>query len=288
MGDYSPSYFFGQQSYIDPYSPYTVQSYSGYSSNDTSVYYTTLSQSVVFAAPEQMVVEEAPRRAPINEADYAFPDPTPVLDPEERPPTITSLPKDGQADQAQLDRWKRIKQNPVPKANVPPPNLISCSKCKAQKEDSTLKCSNAHILCLECAAAVYLGGKVECPTCQVGWTMLQILHAHFVICGETMPAYHLERPKDIRIPKDGIICIGENRHLAEKLEEGKEIAFPELGHLTYNRNRAMEACPNDHILCKPCALRLVTTGDKKCPTCKAVLNYQDDQPAACEDVKADK
>lgn len=281
MGDYSV--YYGQQSYYgDPYSPYTVQAnYSSYQTIDPNSF-VTVPQYVVFPEPVPVMQEAPPSRPPINEADYAFPDPRPVADSEERPPTITSLPKDGPESADLLNRWKRVQAKPIPQAAPKPATLIACSQCKGQKEDSSLKCHQGHLLCVDCAAACYLQGEVECPSCQVPWTMLQILCAHYVICGESMPVYAAQRPKDLRSPKDSFICIGENRHIAEKLEEGKEIAFPENGHLTYNRNRAMEACPNNHFLCKPCAQRLVTTGDKKCPTCKAVLNYQDDQPA-CEE-----
>jgi hypothetical protein len=248
---------------------------------DYSMMYTTMQP----ATPAQEA-PAAPARPPINEEDYAFPDPTPVHDPDDRPVSILSLPKDGEESAAQANRWKRAKKQPPPPPAPKPINLIACSKCTAQKEDSTIKCHQGHLLCLECAANAYLHGEVECESCKTSWTMLQILHAHYVICGESMQEYHLQRPKDIRPPKDSFICIGKNEHIREKLEEGKEIPFPENGHLTYNRNRAMEACPNNHFLCKPCALRIVTGAEKRCPTCQSVLNYKDDQPEAChEEVK---
>ena len=287
--------------YMDPRYQYTIQSpyYSApidssrmmYSTVQTAMpvhqappdssmtYYTTIPpESPVQQAP---AAPAAPARPPINEEDYAFPDPTPVHDPDERPISILSLPKDGEESAAQANRWKRAKKQPPPPPAPKPINLIACSKCTAQKEDSTIKCHQGHLLCLECAANAYLHGEVECESCKTPWTMLQILHAHYVICGESMQEYHLQRPKDIRQPKDSFICIGKNEHIREKLEEDKEIPFPEKGHLTYNRNRAMEACPNNHFLCKPCALRIVSGADKKCPTCQSVLNYKDDQPEAC-------
>lgn len=288
--------------YADPQYQYTIQPSNYPPSADSSrMPYTTLqpamttfqeqagsSMTYTYVQPATPVQEApaAPARPPINEEDYAFPDPTPVQDPDDRPVSILSLPKDGEESAAQANRWKRAKKQPPPPPAPKPINLIACSKCTAQKEDSTIKCHQGHLLCLECAANAYLHGEVECESCKTPWTMLQILHAHYVICGESMQEYHLQCPKDIRQPKDSFICIGKNEHISEKLEEGKEIPFPEKGHLTYNRNRAMEACPNNHFLCKPCALRIVTGEEKKCPTCQSVLNYKDDQPEAChEEVK---
>lgn len=286
----SPSLPYG----YDPQYQYTIQSPYSSTVNSNMMYqtmhptmpvYQTLpdsSRMYETVATEQQV-PAAPTRPPINEEDYAFPDPTPVHDPDDRPVSILSLPKDGEESAAQANRWKHAKKQAPPPPAPKPINLIACSQCNAQKEDSDIKCHQGHLLCLQCAANAYLHGEVECGTCKAPWTMLQILHAHYVICGESMQEYHVQLPKDIRQPKDSFICIGKNEHIREKLEEGKEIPFPEKGHLTYNRNRAMEACPNDHFLCKPCALRIVTGAEKKCPTCQSVLNYKDDQPEACRE-----
>lgn len=111
--------------------------------------------------------------------------------------------------------------------------------------------------------------------------MLQIVYVHYVLCGEGMPEYHLQRPKEVKQPKESFICIGKDQKIKERIDE-REIPFPATGHLSYLKNKAVDACPNKHDLCKSCADDIVTQRNKQCPVCKAALNYQP-PPKPCPD-----